>query len=488
MGKKYDGYDEMMRAINDSRDKNITIFNGSGSSGQSRSFRENDEDVEMFMTSEDVVKERRKQEEIAERDGRPPRSLPPGEVEESTYFKRFMSQSDDLNSLAKRFTAEELAGFREGCARVIVHDFAEKDFYHLTDDERSRNDQLARLSMRLGTLKRIYRSVDQYVVAMRVVYEAWSQLATLSPLHTREEFFDYVSRGLIISNRIITPKLKGIDNFNQDLIFEYINNPNLDPSDLVPKPREDPEDIYYDDEDERRLELDRLLDEDELIHLTTYDQRRENGTLEGIRVQEIKSRYLKAYDDELNQRHRKKGKKKKVSKLEKRTRSNISVLLRRIQKNNYQREYYGSSSFGIMENFFRDTKRSSFYEEHPYDASWQNDETMRLYELAMEEERMNERLPTDNYLTYADFEMQNFYRTLENQGVSTVELRRRIGGDQEQYLEKRKKASRRENKKVERALLQRIEQLSNNPKFKKLVSKSEKALEEFKQERRDNDN
>jgi predicted xylose isomerase-like sugar epimerase len=90
----------------------------------------------------------------------------------------------------------------------------------------------------------------------------------------------------------------------------------------------------------------------------------------------------------------------------------------------------------------------------------------------------------ERYLTYGDKELQDFYNTLEENGVNTVEIRRRISGDQSTYDVQKQKANRKENKRIESALVNRINNLSKNDKFKKLVSKAEKKLEEY----RKNDN
>jgi hypothetical protein len=441
---------------------------------------DHDPDAEMFIISDDIAEAESKRLGPKLRNG----VTPTGPAEETFYFR--YGQSDD----GPKYTETEQEAFREGCLRVIVHDYGPNDFYHTSDEDREQHDQLAAFNTRLGALKRIYRSVDKYIEAMRTVYEAWSALADSSVVHTREEFFRLVGEGLIISNRIIAPKLKGIDNYNQELILEYINNPALDPTDLVPKVREEADNLYYQDEGDRQAEMDRLLDDEEIEYILLHDQRLKDRTALTIESQSLKPRQLKSYDDELHYRkgNKKKGnkgskKRKPGYKSQKRFDRGVNEMLKRIQMNNYNKDHYGYS-FGVMENLFAEDDQPHLYDDARYEGSWLNDEHLALYELAMEEARLAEKLPHDNLLTHGDYEMQNFYRILEKNGVSTIELRRLVGGDEEDYITKRKRESRKLNKKLESAIIQRIQVLSKDEKFQKLVKKSEKALAEYRKEKK----
>jgi hypothetical protein len=218
-----------------------------------------DEDSEEFVTSTEIVKTK---EKIEKSGGLT--SDDDGVIEEDFHFKRYGKRREH------KYTETEMAEIRNSCSRTIVHDYGDYDMYHISNEERSRNDQLAAISMKLGRLKRIYRKVDEYIEAMRIVFEAWSMLEKVNYLHTREEFFQMVADGRIVSNRIIMPKLKGIDKYNMDIIINYISNPGLDASQLLPKKKERDYDSFYDDdcveEDEAETMI-RLLSKEEAEYI-----------------------------------------------------------------------------------------------------------------------------------------------------------------------------------------------------------------------------
>ena len=464
---KYDGYDDLMDNIFRSKEPERT-FTGS-SFGRQKHLRPNDIDVEIFETSEDVVRKEKGFDDNNEK-----RIPLYHKVEESIHFQEYTTGREH------RYTETEMEAIRDSSRRVIVHDYGEEDYYHMSDEERQNRDQLATLSIKLGSLKRIYHRVDDYIRAMRIVYEAWSMLADKNIIHDREEFFDLIASGLIISNRIISPRLRGMDKYNEDLLLQYISNTDLDPSDMVPEDRKSNDWEYDSDDDDPNVIQRRLLSPEEINFVEGH--RIGVHPQSNMIVKNLHSKHLKQYDDSLNRR-KKKSKSKKVSKSDKAIAKSVTDILSKIQTNNYQKDYGFGFSFGITENFFADTSDPSIYDRTRFDGSWQNDEAVSLYEIAIDEEQLSERMPGDGYLTHGDYVLQNFFRNLENQGVSTIELRRRFGENRIDYLSTKKKESRKANKKREAELIDRIHALSRNPKFKKLVSKTEKSLESFRKER-----
>ena len=96
--------------------------------------------------------------------------------------------------------------------------------------------------------------------------------------------------------------------------------------------------------------------------------------------------------------------------------------------------------------------------------------------MAIREETLKQHPIGESYLTYADRELQQFFRTMEENGVNVIELRRRMNMSDDKLKQDENKKSRKENKKIEAALIQRITKLNGDPKFKKLVAKAEKAI------------
>lgn len=430
-----------------------------------------DAEMELFVTSEDKAREAKLREERDQRDHRPGAYRQP---EESVYF-RFTDKSR-----VRKYTDEEMARFREGARRVIVHDYGESDFYHLTDEERERNDQLASISLKLGNLKRIYRSVDKYIEAMRVVYQAWSILAENNLLHTREEFFEYVAKGIIVSNRILTPKLKGITGYNEELLLQYVSNPTLDPKDLLPKQIPDLDDYYYADVEEQKFEMDCLLSPSEIEYVVRHDELPDEERII-LPVKPIKRKFLKAYDDQqgLGKRKRKRG----MKKVDRDLQPDMTAILKRLVKSDADRNPYAAmSSFNSLTDIFDASKRKSVWDQVPYAGSWQDDEEVELYELAISEELMREPVPGGGGITEGDQANQIFYRTMESMGISIVDWRRNsIGGDGT-YLREKNRRSRKQNRKLERRIISRLGEMQSDPKFKKLIKRSEKSLIDYRSE------
>jgi hypothetical protein len=460
MGNKnsFDMYDEMINQINKNNDE---MFSADNRSYSSKRFNPDDNDSEVFMTSEEKIKEERKNDDILE--GK--RNPVTGQIEESFVFKRYGKQRNH------KYTEQEMEAIVESCKKVIVHDYGERDMYHISDEERLKHDQLADVAIKLGGLKRIYRRVDQYIEAMRIVYKAWSILATSNYLHSREEFFEGVASGHIVSNRIIQPKLKKIDTYNADKLIQYISDETLDPKDLLPE-EEDPYDKFYTDE-ELEEEQARLLSPEEFEYLDTYNEEESDGII----VKDVKWKYIKTGISSTSNKH-----KKKLKKYEKNLRNSVSSLVNKISNGNHYKSY--GYSYGITEDIFKKVVNRSIYDDIRFNGSWANKDAVDIYNLTISEEMLSDHPDNERYLTYGDKELQDFYNTLEENGVNTVEIRRRISGDQSTYDVQKQKANRKENKRIESALVNRINNLSKNDKFKKLVSKAEKKLEEY----RKNDN
>ena len=174
---------------------------------------DNYDDSESFMTSKDLVEQKEKIEKQ-----NPNINIPiiSPDIEEEVHFKRYTKKR------AHKYTESEMKAIRESCVSTIVHDYGERDIYHLSDEERRKNDMLAELSMKLSGVKRVYRKVNEYVEAMRIVVEAWQLLEKNNYIHTRDEFFDLVADGTIVSSRIVMPKLKKSDQYNMDTNHSFL--------------------------------------------------------------------------------------------------------------------------------------------------------------------------------------------------------------------------------------------------------------------------
>ena len=461
MGKNiFDMYNELIGA---------SLFDDSytpPSYDQLSSVYSSDDDEEDFITSKEIVhmKEKRETEGGIE--------LPTGpiEIEEDVHFKRYTKRHEH------KYTEKELEDIRASCESSIVHDFGEFDIYHLSDEERAENDSLSELGMKLDKLKKVYRRVDQYIEAMRVVVEAWELLESKDNfLYSKDEFFRLVAEGRIFNSRITTPKLKNFKDYNPELIIRYISNPHLDPKDLVPPDERDKYQMLSDDYDEfeetEEETMERLLSPEEVQYiLDNVDNPSE------ITVKDLGSKYIRGYD---RRSFISSGKKKKKSKSEQFHIDVAHKILNTIQDHQIGPRSSTLRSWFSADSMF-DTKKKEhdFWDDLYYDGGWTEKNALFVYDLAIREEISNQHPPEDRYRTYGDIELDNFFRTMEQHGMDTIELRRSMGVNSEEQKLIESKKKRRANRKIESRVIQRVAKLNNNPKFKKLISKVEKEVAE----------
>ena len=462
------------------------------------------EDNEDFITSKELVKA---QQQLDEQFGVIPGRGSNKDIEEEIYFKSYAKKR------VHKYTQTELEQIRKSCETTIVHDYGDNDIFHMSDEDRAENDMLAEISMKLGGLKRTYRRVDQYVEAMRTVIQAWELLESKANfVHSPDEFFTMVGEGRIISNRIIMPKLKKMDNYNLDILIKYISNPEMDASELVPTKGEskdpwydqfdldeDPEyqeyyqefmDLHKDDEEMDQYELitkadeyarskieedefTRLLDPDEAEYIYEHI----DNPLD-IKVKPIPRKFIKGYDKRSFFSDKKKHKKKDRVIIE-----DVHELLKTIQNNPENREGSEYSRSYIIANSMFDTEKpfKDFWDNLYFDGSWADDTDVYMLDLITREELMKQHPPRERYLTYADKELSNFFSVAEQNGINTIELRRRMELTESGSIvtKSEAKAKEKENRKLESAIIQRITSLNNDPKFKKLISKAENALDKY---------
>lgn len=466
----------------------------------------NEDDGEDFVTSKEIVKEQKLLEEQfgKKRPGSGSRGGD-GKIEEEAHFKRFTTRREH------KYTESEKQAIRESCVATIVHDYSEHDIYHQSDEDRAANDALIEIRGKLSRLKRIYYKVDEFIEAMRVVMEAWAILEKGNIIHTTDEFYELVAEGRIYSSSIIMPKLKRMDNYNMDMLIKYISNPDANAKDLVPVTNESRDPFYdnfmltddetyqrYQDEyieslteeqieeigsakvaqnaheyavmkmDEDRMK--RLLSPEEIDFITEYAD-----NPPPLVVHDIKRKYVKGYD------RREFGKKKKRgSKRDRYIREDLHAILNKIQSNSdYNPGAQYSRSYLVTHSMFDfDKPEKDFWENLRFDGSWANDDDVFLYNLAVREELLKQHPTNQRYLTYSDQELDKFFATLEEAGINTLELRRSMNiiGTDGVETSASVAAKRKENKKLESMVLQRITKLNQSPKFKKLVSKAERDL------------
>jgi hypothetical protein len=451
-------------------DAESSMFSNPSLYNPGNKYMADDDDFEDFLTSKEINPKDDKREKHLGTVG-----TGDGPIEEDVHFKRFTTKYEH------KYTEKELEAMRASCAGTIVHDYSEMDIYHMSDEYRKENDMLNELSGKLHTIKGTYRKVDAWIEAMRVVVQAWEMLESKGNyIHTKKEFFELVSEGKIVSNRIIMPKLKRMNNYDLDTLIKYISNPELDPADLMPLVQPSDDDKWYasleDDVEEETEEekMERLLSPEEAEYILIHAD-----APESFKVKDIKHKLIRGYDKKNYQSSSKKKKNKKQNKIEKYRQESLHDILNKIQSdpNNRSDYAYINRSFMIANSMFEPIKApKSFFDDIKFDGSWTDEDALFLYDIALREEMLKQHPSRSKYMTFADQELQQFFKLLEDNGVNTLNLRRKMDAPADGAQSIEEKATKKENKKIESAIIQRITKLNSNPKFKKIVAKAENAL------------
>lgn len=413
------------------------------------------DDAEVFISTKELVEEK-------ETKGIPS-NYKHKEEPETLHFKKYTKRRQH------KYTPQEMENMRRSCENTIVHDYGVFDWYHISDEERAKNDELAEINLKLAQLKTTYRRVDQYIEAMRIVYQAWEILSKMNFIHTKKEFFKLVAKGRIISNRIIMPKLKSKNSYNLELLSKYISNPKADISHLAPKQQYDVHDIFMTDEDQEQMEenLKRLVSPSEAEYVLNNSDEPES-----ILIDYIKQKEIKGYTNKNLKR------KKKESKKAFHRRKDLSEMLRKIENNSHYKNW--SQSYMVTNSLFeRSEKQDDFWDKIPFTGNWTKNKDSKLYDIATYLTMLDETPPRERYLTYREQNLSEIFRTLEDNGVSTIDLRRRLAQDTNSAERIKIKNARKENKKLEAAIIHRIEELNKSKEFRKIAKKAEEALSKY---------
>lgn len=420
---------------------------------------ESDEDMEIFDTSEEIAKEEEAKREAGE-------SGNPYDIEEHvTHYKRYTKRREH------KYTESEMEEIRQSCVETIVHDYAERDEYHISDEERLENDSLKEIAVKLAGAKKVYRNIVQYIYAMRTYVEAWKIVERKENyIHDKDEFFEMVGDGRIYHTRLIKPVYSGKTKYSIDTIIQYVSNPELDPHDIEVKINDtDYDEQWYKTDEELADDMERLLSPSEAQYLAEHADNPEM-----MYVKETKRKYIDGYDQKIIGRRKKKGSKKERFK-----KQAMRELLNHIQQNPHNSSSRGffTSSYSM---FDVEEEREDYLDMLRYDGSWQDEAGVELFELAQEELRMSQRIPGNSWKTYGDVAQKQFIESMENAGMNVTEFVRKMNQSQEQQQQAEQQEQYKRNRKIEAKLIERITKLNQSSKFKKLIAKTEKAANSYK--------
>lgn len=391
----------------------------------------NEDEVEVFSFG----KEETKDESIKNS------SIP---VDEVVHYKSYKQPR------IHRYSEKEMNQIKLECQNTIVHDYGNNDLYHLSDEEKLKNDQLAEISMKLASVKSIYRRLDQYIEAMRIVYKAWEILSEKNFIHSKKEFFKLIAKGKIVSNRIIIPQMKNIKKYNLELIIKYISNPELDASIFAP---EDKMEQFYTSDEDLEEEMDRILTKEDYENIQAYN---DNNCGE-IKVEELPNKFMKNY---LQPKYDKK-------------KNYHQDVFNQIMNENRKVMTLGNQ-YIFSSSMFDQKPKKTAYDKVKFTGSWTNADDVNYYNMMIDEVRLDE--PANKWRTNADEYINNFYSEMDRVGITWRQTSTQLTEIQKK---ENRKASIKENKKIEKDILQRIVNINNNKKFKELSKAAEERLTKF---------
>ena len=411
------------------------------------------DDAEVFVSTKELLEEK---------EGKPISSFRHEEEPETLHFKKFSQRRQH------KYTQQEMDAMRKSCERTIVHDYGNFDWYHISDEERKKNDELAEISLKLAKVRSVYRRADQYVEAMRTIYQAWEILSKLNFIHSKKEFFKLVSKGEIISNRIIMPRLKSKKSYNLDLLCRYISNPKMDISNLAPKNEKEYNirDIFLSDEEIKANEdnMKRLISLSEAKYALEHSDKPE-----AIQIDFIKQKEIKGYTNK-NLKRKKNESKKSFHK-----RKDLYEMLRKIENSAHYKNY--SASYFLTQSLFEKPKEEEeFWDKIPFTGNWTKKKDSKLYDIATYLTMLEQTPPREKYMTYREQKLSDIFRAMEDNGISTIDLRRRLSQDIDSAERVKAKNAKKENKKLEASIIKRIEELNKSKEFRKIAKEAEQAL------------
>ena len=119
----------------------------------------------------------------------------------------------------------QIQKFLEDFDCVVVHSFGDKnDDYHLSEEEREKNNSYYAAFNKLRRMKKIYRKIGDYITAVRETFKVIDIVAETNGVYDKEKFLKMYYKGDIEIAGIRFPKYKGKDRkkLNWNYLSEFI--------------------------------------------------------------------------------------------------------------------------------------------------------------------------------------------------------------------------------------------------------------------------
>ena len=138
--------------------------------------------------------------------------------EERDNIEQILAWERSQLYIPERREAEMRAMFKD----VVVNDY--KDDYHLSDEEREKNNQFYKLFSRLNRCKRKYRSLKDFIDVYRLVLQCIDAVADNQDVYDPDEFKAKVLNGKIKVGGLFFPTYNGKDKkrISREYLIDYI--------------------------------------------------------------------------------------------------------------------------------------------------------------------------------------------------------------------------------------------------------------------------
>ena len=247
--------------------------------------------------------------------------------------------------------------------------------------------------------------------------------------------------------------MKNINKYNKELIEKYISNPELDASIFAPEDKLAP--LYSSDEDIEE-EMNCLLTDEDYQNIQAFN----DNTCSEIEVEELPDKFMKNY---LQPKYDKK-------------KNYHQIVFNQIMNENRKVMTLGNQ-YIFSSSMFDRAKKESAYDKIQFKGSWKNADDVDYFNMMIDRVKLDE--PADKWRTNADEQLQEFYNEMDRVGINWRQASVNENNNSSVFEKNREKISIKENKKLERDILNRIVEMNNNKKFKELSKNAEEKLNKF---------
>ena len=171
---------------------------------------------------------------------------------------------------------------------------------------------------------------------------------------------------------------------------------------------------------------------------------------EPMRIDFIKQKEIKGYNNK-NPKRKKNESKKQFNK-----RKDLYQILNKIENSSHYKDW--TNSYMITNSLFEKNKEEiDFWDKIPFTGSWTKKKDSKLYDITTYLTMLEQTPPREKYMTYREQKLSEIFRSMEDNGISTIDFRRRLADNGISTERMKMKNAKKNNKKLEAAIIKRIE-------------------------------